>query len=168
MVDLKFLRAYSPTLQNEVQLLIAQGKLETYLNTRYPISTHQIQTDKSLYEFTVNLKQNCLKNAPNLDKVCYDNKLDVVHHALGLHTAVSRVQGSRLKAKKEIRIASLFKQTPADFLTMIVAHELAHLKEPTHNKAFYQLCQHIEPNYHQLEFDLRLFLTYQELKNTSD
>jgi predicted metal-dependent hydrolase len=90
------------------------------------------------------------------------------HHALGLHTAVSRVQGSRLKAKKEIRIASLFKQTPADFLTMIVAHELAHLKEPTHNKAFYQLCQHIEPNYHQLEFDLRLFLTYQELKNTSN
>jgi predicted metal-dependent hydrolase len=38
---------------------------------------------------------------------------------------------------------------------MIVAHEIAHLKEPQHNKAFYQLCQHIEPNYHQLEFDLR-------------
>jgi hypothetical protein len=46
---------------------------------------------------------------------------------------------------------------------MIVAHELAHLKESQHNKAFYQLCQHIEPNYHQLEFDLRLWLTFQAL-----
>lgn len=163
MVDLKFLRAYSPTLQNEVQLLISQGKLGTYLTSRYPQQNHDIQTDKALYQFTHALKQSHLKNAPNIDKVCYDSKLDVVHHALGLHTAVSRIQGSKLKAKKEIRIASLFKETPPEFLTMIVAHELAHLKEPQHNKAFYQLCQHIEPDYHQLEFDLRLFLTYQEL-----
>lgn len=163
MVDLKFLRSYSPTLQNEVQLLIAQGKLGTYLTSRYPQQNHDIQTDKALYQFTHTLKQSYFKNAPNIDKVCYDSKLDVVHHALGLHTAVSRIQGSKLKAKKEIRIASLFKNTPAEFLTMIVAHELAHLKEPQHNKAFYQLCQHIEPDYHQLEFDLRLFLTYQEL-----
>jgi hypothetical protein len=42
MVDLKFLRAYSPTLQQEVQLLIAQGKLGTYLNTRYPQATHTV------------------------------------------------------------------------------------------------------------------------------
>lgn len=42
---------------------------------------------------------------------------------------------------------------------MIVAHELAHLKEADHNKAFYQLCNHMRPDYHQLEFDLRLYLT---------
>ena len=150
MVDLKFLRAYSPTLQQEVQHLIAQGKLGTYLDNRYPQQTHTIQTDKALYQFTNQLKQDFLKNAPAIDKVCYDSKLDVIHHALGLHTAVSRVQGSKLKAKKEIRIASLFKDTAPDFLTMIVAHEIAHLKEPQHNKAFYQLCQHIEPNYLQM------------------
>jgi len=49
---------------------------------------------------------------------------------------------------------------PAEFLRMIVVHELAHLKEQEHNKAFYQLCLHMEPDYHQLEFDLRAYLTY--------
>ena len=42
---------------------------------------------------------------------------------------------------------------------MIAVHELAHIKEAEHNKAFYQLCLHMEPDYHQLEFDLRLYLT---------
>jgi predicted metal-dependent hydrolase len=46
---------------------------------------------------------------------------------------------------------------------MIVVHELAHLKEKEHNKAFYSLCEHMEPDYHQLEFDLRLYLTHLEL-----
>ena len=31
--------------------------------------------------------------------------------------------------------------------------------EKEHHKAFYQLCQHMESDYHQLELDLRLFLT---------
>jgi len=43
-------------------------------------------------------------------------------------------------------------------------HELAHLKERAHDKAFYALCQHMAPDYHQLEFDLRLYLTVQEFK----
>lgn len=46
---------------------------------------------------------------------------------------------------------------------MIVVHELAHLKEHDHNKAFYQLCCHILPDYHQLEFDCRVYLLWQEL-----
>ena len=41
---------------------------------------------------------------------------------------------------------------------------LAHLKEPQHDKAFYALCQHMEPDYHQLEFDLRLWLTALEVE----
>ena len=41
---------------------------------------------------------------------------------------------------------------------MIVVHELAHLKEREHDKAFYQLCQHMAPDYFQLEFDLRAYL----------
>jgi len=49
---------------------------------------------------------------------------------------------------------------------MIVVHELAHLRERDHSKAFYQLCQHMEPAYHQLEFDLRVYLTYRELPGT--
>ena len=51
------------------------------------------------------------------------------------------------------------------FLKMIAVHELAHLKEREHNKSFCQLCLHMEPNYHQLEFDLRLYLTQMELNH---
>ena len=73
------------------------------------------------------------------------------------------MQGRQLKAKREIRVARLFIEAPAAFLRMIVVHELAHLREADHNKAFYQLCQHMEPDYLQLEFDTRLYLT--ELAN---
>jgi predicted metal-dependent hydrolase len=51
---------------------------------------------------------------------------------------------------------------PIEWLRMIVVHELAHTKERSHDKAFYQLCTHMEPDYHQLEFDLRLYLTHLE------
>jgi predicted metal-dependent hydrolase len=95
--------------------------------------------------------------------VLYDSKLDVVQRALGLNTAISRVQGGKLKAKKEIRVASLFKDAAPEFLRMILVHELAHLRERDHNKAFYQLCEYMLPGYHQLEFDLRVYLTWREL-----
>lgn len=141
--------------------MLLENRLGEYLHKKYPES-HVIQNNKSLYEYAVELKQTYLKNAVPIDKVIYDNHLTVDHHALGLNTAISRIQGGKLKAKKEIRIAALFKNTPAAFLRMIVVHELAHLKERDHNKAFYQLCEYMEPNYHQLEFDLRVFLTYQQ------
>ena len=48
---------------------------------------------------------------------------------------------------------------------MIVVHELAHLREKDHNKAFYQLCQHMLPAYHQYEFDLRVYLTWRDTQN---
>lgn len=95
----------------------------------------------------------------------YDNRLDLTHRALGLHSAVSRVHGGRLKAKKEIRIASLFREAAPEFLEMIVVHELAHLREAEHNKAFYLLCQHMLPDYHQREFDLRLYLVWRDLES---
>ena len=60
----------------------------------------------------------------------------------------------------------MFRDAPAEFLKMIVVHELAHLREAEHNKAFYALCTHMEPDYHQLEFDLRLYLTHQESVGT--
>jgi predicted metal-dependent hydrolase len=98
-----------------------------------------------------------------LGKVVYDSKLQVLKHALGTHTTVSRVQGSRLKVSREIRIAALFKDAAPEFLEMIVVHELAHMRESDHNKAFYQLCTHMAPEYHQWEFDLRLYLTQRDL-----
>jgi predicted metal-dependent hydrolase len=56
----------------------------------------------------------------------------------------------------------LFKTVPDEFLKMITVHELAHLKERAHDKAFYQLCTHMAPNYHQLEFEVRVYLTHME------
>ena len=106
------------------------------------------------------LRSEFLRNADPINKVAYDNKIQVIEHALGLHTAISRVQGSKLKAKREIRIATVFKQVPLELLRMIAVHELAHVKEKQHDKAFYKLCCYMEPHYHQYEFDLRLVLTH--------
>jgi predicted metal-dependent hydrolase len=94
--------------------------------------------------------------------VVFDSKLHIIRHALGTHTRTSRVQGINLKTKREIRVAVMLKEMPTGFLRMIVVHELAHIKERKHDKAFYQLCRYMEPNYHQLEFDLRTYLTYLE------
>jgi len=162
MVPLKYLQAYPANLQQKVRELIAQERLGDHLSKRYP-DRHPVQSDKALYAYTMDLKQQHLRNAPAIDKVLYDSKLDVVRNALGLHTAISRVQGSKLKAKKEIRVAALFKAAAPEFLQMIVVHELAHLKEYEHNKAFYQLCTYMLPDYHQREFDLRVYLTWREL-----
>jgi predicted metal-dependent hydrolase len=41
---------------------------------------------------------------------------------------------------------------------MIVVHELAYLKEKEHGKVLYQPCQHMLPDYHQFEFDMRVYL----------
>jgi len=162
MSTLKYLANYSPSVTDQVQKLIDSGKLAERLLKKYPI-THDIRTDKALYAYTLELKNQFLRQSSPLSKVVYDDKLDVLHQALGLHTFVSRVQGGNLKAKNEIRIGSVFKNVPLEFLRMIVVHELAHLREKQHNKAFYKLCEYMEPSYHQLEFDTRLYLTYLDL-----
>ncbi len=156
---LPFLQHYPPALQQQVRQLQTQGKLGDYIAERYS-QPHLIQTDKALYTYCNDIKQAFIRNAPMLDKAHYDNRLSVEHHALGLNTAISRVQGGKLKAKKEIKISSFFKAAPEAFLRMIVVHELAHLKERNHDKAFYQLCQHMEADYHQLEFDCRVYLLW--------
>lgn len=141
---------------------MAQDRLGEMLLKKYP-RAHDIRTDKALYDYVMGLKNTYLRNADPLSKVAFDSKLQVIAHALGTHTTVSRVQGSKLKAKREIRVASLFKEAPIEFLRMITVHELAHIKERAHDKAFYQLCTYMEPDYHQLEFDLRLYLTHMEV-----
>ena len=154
----KYLAAYPADLRAQVRALMAQGRLAESLERRYP-ERHDIVSDGALYDYVNELKLRHMRNAGPLAKVVYDSRLHLTHRALGTHTAVSRPQGGNLKAKREIRIASLFREAPAAFLRMIVVHELAHLKEREHDKAFYALCTHMEPDYHQLEFDVRLWLT---------
>ena len=159
--DLPYLRSYPASLQDQARDLLQQGKLGTVLLRKYP-QAHAVRSDKALYDYAQELKARYLRNAGTVNKVLFDNKIHVVRHALGLHTSMSRVQGGKLAAKHEIRVASFFRQGPEEFLRMIVVHELAHLREREHDKAFYQLCQHMEPHYHQYELDVRLYLTHME------
>lgn len=161
-MKLKYLNNYPENLQNQIRELIEQDKLSNYILKKYP-SKHHYQTDKALYEYINTFKNQYLKKY-TLSKVIYDGKINVINNALGTHTFVSRVQGGKLKAKNEIRIGTVFKNMPEEFLRMIVVHELAHFKEKEHNKAFYNFCTHMEPSYYQLEFDLRVYLTYVALE----
>ncbi|MDD2743859.1 MAG: DUF45 domain-containing protein [Rhodocyclaceae bacterium] len=157
--SINYLSGYPDDIAAQVQRLIADGRLAGILLKKYP-EAHTVRTDRALYDYAHELKDSYLRNAGQLSKVAFDNKLHVLHNALGTHTSISRIQGGKLKSKREIRVATLFKEAPAEFLRMIVVHELAHIKERAHDKAFYQLCRHMAPDYFQLEFDLRTYLSY--------
>jgi UTP pyrophosphatase len=159
---LPFLAGYPEALQVQVRELIEAGQLGAHLARRYP-EAHDIRTDGALYEHASALKARFLRNEPALAKVAYEGRLQIDQRALGTLTAVSRVQGGRLTAKRELRVAAIFKDTPAAMLDMIVVHELAHLKSREHDKAFYALCEHMLSGYHQIEFDTRLYLTWQQV-----
>ena len=158
---LKYLNAYPESLQSQVLQLQNQGKLGDMLLKKYP-RMHSVRTDKALYDYVMTLKNEFLRSSEPLSKVAFDNRLQVIAHALGTHTQISRVQGNKLKAKREIRVSSLFKEVPDEFLRMITVHELAHIKEKEHDKDFYKLCTYMEPQYHQYEFDLRVYLTHMD------
>ena len=158
-MKLKYLTHYPLQTREQVQKLIESKKLAKYLLKKYPKS-HSMKNDKALFSYVMKIKNEYLKKSPPLSKTHYDGKINVIHNALGTHHFISRVQGSKLKAKNEIKIASMFKSVPEEFLEMIVVHELAHFKEKEHNKAFYKLCEYMQPSYHQVEFDLRLYLTH--------
>lgn len=170
MQPLKYLAGYPDSLQMQVQALIENDRLGSLLASRYA-ETHAVRNDRQLYDYVQEMKARHLRKSVPLGKVQYDSKLQVVKHALGTHTAISRVHGGQLKASREIRIASVFRDAPAAFLEMIVAHELAHLREGDHGKAFYQLCTNMVPDYHRLELDTRLWLTHRDIStatNTKD
>ena len=163
--QLTYLRGYPQEALDKVAQMLRDNRVGTWLTNRYP-QAHGIRTDRALYDHVQELKSQYLRGAEPLSKVAFDSKLQVVQNALGTHTTVSRVQGGQLKAKHEVRVAAVFKDAPAAMLDMIVVHELAHLKERAHDKAFYSLCKHMEPRYHQLEFEVRVYLTHLEAAGT--
>jgi UTP pyrophosphatase len=164
---LPFLAGYPVPLLDQVRQQLASGQLGVYLARRYP-ELHDIRNDGALYEHASALKARYLRNAPAMAKVAFDNRLQIDQRALGTLTSASRVQGSRLTAKRELRVAAVFKDAPAAMLDMIVVHELSHLKEREHNKPFYALCEHMLAGYHQIEFDTRLYLTWRAAQVPKD
>jgi predicted metal-dependent hydrolase len=161
----RYLKGYPSQLVAQTEHAIVTGEFGPALLQHYP-QAHEVRNERALQAYVTELKTRYQRNAPPLSHISYDNHIHTVRHALGTHTAISRVQGTRLKSKREIRIATLFRTTPEEFLRMIVVHELAHLRERDHDKAFYQLCCHMEPDYHRLEFELRAYLCW--LETTGD
>ena len=159
---LRYLAGYPGNVQRQVQRLIDEGRLGAHLAARYE-GVHGYQSNKQLFELVKDLKRHHMRTAPPVSKALYDDRLMAVEHALGLHTFTSAAHGGKLRARSEIRIAGVFRSAPEPFLRMIVVHELAHLREKDHSKAFYRMCETMEPDYHQLEFDTRLYLTLKEL-----
>lgn len=156
-----YLSGYSPQIQQQVLVLLESNQSGIWLEKKYP-QVHGLVSEKALYDYAQDIKNQYMRSSSPISKVVYDDKIHIINNALGLHTYVSRVQGAKLKKKNEIRISSLFRKVPEAFLRMILVHELAHLREKEHDKAFYKLCCYMEPEYHQLEFDLRLYLCHRE------
>jgi predicted metal-dependent hydrolase len=161
VISFRYLQAYSTELQQQVQKISEGPGLGAWLLSRHS-QAHGVRTDTALYAYVMAQKNEFLRQADPINKVVFDSKLHVIQNALGMHTTTSRIQGSKLKTKRDIKIAALFKDTPMAFLQMIVVHELAHLKIRDHDKAFYKLCHHMAPDYAQWEFELRVYLTHLE------
>jgi hypothetical protein len=159
---MKYLASYPDHLQISIQKLIDDQRLAGVLLSRYP-KVNSYNNDKLLREYVLALKNRFLKKSNPLTEIRYNSTIHVIDHALGMHRVHTRAHGGKLKVKSDIQISTVFKTVPEPFLNMIVVHELAHLKEKEHNKAFYQLCEHMLPDYHQLEFDARVYLTQLEL-----
>lgn len=159
---LRYIAHYPSEIVDKIKLKLGGQSLHKHLLAKYP-EAHEFNSNKLLRAYTNEIKAKYMRSSERLNKVCFDDKLHLVHHALGTQSFISLAHGGRLKARRELRVSSLFKQCPEPLLRMIVVHELAHLKEKDHNQAFYRLCVHMEPSYHQLEFDARLYLIQQEL-----
>jgi predicted metal-dependent hydrolase len=85
MNELKYLAGYPATVTDQVHKLIDNDKLAELLLKKYP-AAHHIKTDKALYAYTVDMKNQFLRQSNPLSKVVYDDKIDVLHQALGLHS----------------------------------------------------------------------------------
>ncbi len=160
--SLVYLAGYPEQILNAVKSRIQNRTLKDYLLQKYP-QVNLIRSDKQLFEFVKELKNQAMKKESQLAKVHFDAHMKDLKGVLGTQTRITRVHGSKTKSKNEIKISTVFKEGPAEFLNMICAHELAHLREKDHNKAFYQLCTYMEPDYFMLELDTRIYLTYIEI-----
>ncbi|MDQ5919036.1 MAG: pyrophosphatase, partial [Pseudomonadota bacterium] len=88
-----YLAGYPLPLVAQIQQLIAQGRLAALLVQKYP-QAHAVRTDKALYDYVQVIKNDYLRNAPQLSKVAFDGKLHSRQNILGQHASISRVQGT--------------------------------------------------------------------------
>ncbi|MDF7800401.1 hypothetical protein P4C99_13065, partial [Pontiellaceae bacterium B1224] len=82
MASLKYLSGYAPELQQQIQAMLDENTLEAFLQKKHP-TLHEIRSDVALREYTIALKNQYMKKSPPISKVVYDNKIHVIHGALG-------------------------------------------------------------------------------------
>ena len=90
MTTLKYIAHYSEQIQSQAATLISTGRLGEYLDKKYP-NRHQVQSDKALYQYSNDIKNQYMRKSSPLSQVSYNSKLAVLNHALGIHTYQSRV-----------------------------------------------------------------------------
>ena len=78
MHGLKYLAGYSEKVTSRVSELIAADELRGGLLAKYP-AVHEIQTDKALYDFTVEIKNEYLRKSQPLSKVAADESGNTRH-----------------------------------------------------------------------------------------
>ena len=89
-----YLRAYPQDTVAQVQAMLARGTVGDWLLGKYP-QAHAVRTDGALYDFVQAIRQSHMRSAAGIIKITYDSKLQVIAHALGTHTRISRVQGGK-------------------------------------------------------------------------
>ena len=60
MSSLKYLSGYAPELQHQIQQMIEQDTLRTFLQKKHP-DLHDIRSDAALREYTIALKSRYMK-----------------------------------------------------------------------------------------------------------
>jgi hypothetical protein len=158
-MEFKYLKGYSDNIHISVNKLIENEKLGFYLENKYK-KINFLKKDKELYNLAKEIKDKYIKNQKLPERIIYDNKIELCNQALGLHSYIPSKQGKKIKIKNEIKISSRFKELPYEFMENVLIHELCHLKEKEHNKAFYSLCKNISENYFEIDLDIRIYLTY--------
>ena len=97
---LPYLAGYPAATLDQVRRLIADNRLQAYLAKKYP-DRHAVQSDSALLDYIGELKREHLRSAAPLHRVRYENGMDAIKNALGLHMRSSRVQGAKLKSKQD-------------------------------------------------------------------
>ena len=57
----------------------------------------------------------------------------------------------RCSSQKDMSFSNRLSHYPKEFIDMVVAHEMAHLKELNHSKAFYETLKSLCPNYAEIQ-----------------
>ncbi|MGP4952607.1 metal-dependent hydrolase, partial [Psychrobacter sp. T6-1] len=65
MTPLKYIAHYPEHIQTQASELISSGRLGAYIEQRYP-DTHQIQSDKALYQYVNDIKTEYMRKSGTL------------------------------------------------------------------------------------------------------